>query len=265
MACAITAKKNGIDVGHVEAGIRSGDMKMPEEINRIVTDAITDHFFTTTPEASQYLQSMYAYKKIHFVGNTMIDCLIQNIHKIKKPAFLDDKNKKQYYLLTLHRPSNVDDSIKLTYLLKQIKKLILIDMVIFPVHPRTRAKLDNHINTTPDFLMVDPIGYHEFLYLIKNAKGVITDSGGITEEATFLHIPCLTLRKNTERPETIRLGTNVLIGHDMQKLKNCIETIDQHKWKKGKIPPFWDGKTSERIVEILYKKYKNKEIDEYAH
>ncbi len=254
MACAITAKKLCVDVVHVEAGIRSGDMGMPEEINRIVTDAVCDHFFTTSEIANNQLKKNgIADNRIHFVGNTMIDTLYQNINRIRKPSFWQDYNltDKEYFLITLHRPSNVDDPEKLDAILSAIKEASLDLPIIFPVHPRTRQTMDKFKINDKNILMIDPQGYLEFMYLIKHAKGVITDSGGITEEATVLNIPCLTLRNSTERPETIVLGTNELIGDDLCKLKLYLKKIMDGEWKKGTIPPLWDGKTSDRIIDVL--------------
>jgi UDP-N-acetylglucosamine 2-epimerase (non-hydrolysing) len=261
MACTITAKKLCIDVVHVEAGIRSGDMTMPEEINRIVTDSICDHFFTTSEIANNNLMVQQVGKdRIHFVGNTMIDSLYGNLEKIRKPAFFDDikLSSKEYFMLTLHRPSNVDDPEKLKSILDAVIGSAKSVPVIFAVHPRTKLIL-NQLHVFYDSLqLIDPQGYLEFIYLIKNCKGIITDSGGITEEATVLDIPCLTLRNSTERPETVTMGTNELIGDDMEKLKNCLNQIMNNNWKKGNIPQFWDGKTSGRIVEILFRLYGNK-------
>jgi UDP-N-acetylglucosamine 2-epimerase (non-hydrolysing) len=254
MACSITAKKLCVDVVHVEAGIRSGDMTMPEEINRIVTDSICDHFFTTSEIANNQLRKNgVAEDRIHFVGNTMIDTLYQNIDRIRKPEFWEKYKlkKSEYFLITLHRPSNVDDPEKLDAILSAIKEASSGLPIIFPVHPRTRQTIDKFKINDKNILMIDPQGYLEFMYLIQNAKGVITDSGGITEEATVLNIPCLTLRNSTERPETVVIGTNELIGNDLCKLKVYIKKIMEGEWKKGTIPPFWDGKTSERIIDAL--------------
>ena len=251
MACAITAKKLCVDVVHVEAGIRSGDMTMPEEINRIVTDSICDHFFTTSKIANNQLKKNgVADDRIHFVGNTMIDTLYQNIDRARKPEFWETNSlkKKEYLLITLHRPSNVDDPEKLDKILSAIKEGSSNLPVIFPVHPRTRQTIDKFKINNKNIVMIDPQGYLEFMYLVQNAKAVITDSGGITEEATVLNIPCLTLRNSTERPETVTIGTNELIGDDLCKLKLYLKKIMNGEWKKGTIPPFWDGKTSERII-----------------
>ena len=261
MACTITAKKLCIGVAHVEAGIRSGDLSMPEEINRMVTDSICDHFFTTTELANEQLKKNGIDEhKIHFVGNTMIDTLYQNINRIRKPSFWEEckLKEKNYFLLTLHRPSNVDDPEKLSSILSMISKASENFPIIFPVHPRTKQIIDKFKISEEKIITIDPQGYLEFIFLIKNAKGIITDSGGITEEATVLHVPCLTLRSSTERPETITMGTNELIGDDLLKLKLSIEKIISEDWKKGNIPPLWDGHTSQRIVETLRSIYSDK-------
>lgn len=258
MACSITAKKLCIDVVHVEAGIRSGDMAMPEEINRIVTDSICDHFFTTSTIANQNLKSQQVDEsRIHFVGNTMIDTLTQNLGRLRKPSFLEESNleEQKYFLLTLHRPSNVDDPCKLGSILDAVLDATGEVPIVFPVHPRTRQILNNIKLNNDRLVMIDPQGYLEFIYLVKHAKGIITDSGGITEEATVLNIPCLTLRNSTERPETVTMGTNELIGEDLPKLKTYLAKIIAGDWKKGSIPEFWDGRTSERIVSSLLSIY----------
>jgi UDP-N-acetylglucosamine 2-epimerase (non-hydrolysing) len=194
---------------------------------------------------------------VHFVGNTMIDSLYQNLNKIKQPLFWDHYGllKDNYFLLTLHRPSNVDDPRKLKTILKSIIDSTENYSVVFPVHPRTRSVLNSLELDHDRLITINPQGYLEFIYLIKNTKGIITDSGGITEEATVLGIPCLTLRNSTERPETIQLGTNELIGDDYDKLKTYLNLIIQGRWKSGNIPPLWDGHTSERIVSTLCRLY----------
>ena len=261
MACTITAKKLCIDVVHVEAGIRSGDMTMPEEINRIVTDSICDHYFTTSEHANRNLRANQVDDaRIHFVGTTMIDTLFNNLSRIRKPLFWEEQKlaDKQYFLLTLHRPSNVDDPAKLASILEAIVNATKGYPLVFPVHPRTRQILDK-LNLTSDHLhTIDPQGYLEFIYLVKHAKGIITDSGGITEEATVLDVPCLTMRNSTERPETVEIGTNELIGDDIGKLGRCLEQVVSGQWKKGAIPDYWDGKTSERIVARLQQLYSHR-------
>ncbi|MGZ5191517.1 MAG: non-hydrolyzing UDP-N-acetylglucosamine 2-epimerase, partial [Flavisolibacter sp.] len=251
MACTIAAKKLCIDVVHVEAGIRSGDMTMPEEINRIVTDALCDHYFTTSEQANEHLKRTgTCQEKIHFVGNTMIDTLYQNLDKLKQPSFwcTEKMEKRNYFLLTLHRPSNVDDPNKLKTILESISKSAKDIKIVFPVHPRTKKMLSEISIDEEKFVLTEPMGYQQFIYLVKNSKAVITDSGGITEEATVLGVPCLTLRNSTERPETVTMGTNELIGDDLGKLKRCLKDVLEGRWKIGNIPPLWDGKTSERII-----------------
>ncbi|WP_336515911.1 non-hydrolyzing UDP-N-acetylglucosamine 2-epimerase [Pollutibacter soli] len=260
MACTITAKKLCIDAVHVEAGIRSGDMTMPEEINRIVTDSITDHFFTTSEVANENLRKNgVAESAIHFVGNTMIDTLYQHLDHLKQPECWASENLevKSYYLVTLHRPANVDDPANLKRLLDSIISGTGNSKILFPVHPRTRKILEGLNYQHERLIQIDPQGYLEFIFLVKNAKAVITDSGGITEEATVLGIPCMTLRDSTERPETITIGTNELVGTDPRKLAPYLEKVRTNQWKKGGIPELWDGKTSERIVNILVKLYSN--------
>ena len=254
MACTLTAKKLNIDVVHVESGIRSGDKSMPEEINRILTDSICDHHFTTTLTANDnLLLNNVSIDTIHFVGNTMIDTLLSNLTRIRKPDFWDTFNlhKNNYFLLTLHRPSNVDNPEKLTKLFESIVKSCKGVPIIFPVHPRTKKIIEsNHINTT-HLILIDPQAYLEFIYLVKFSKGIITDSGGITEEATLLNIPCITLRNSTERPETVTQGTNILVGDDLNQLEFCLNDIIAGNWKKATIPELWDGQSANRIVEKL--------------
>ena len=256
MACAIVAQKMQTKVAHVEAGIRSYDWSMPEEINRLVTDAITNYFFTTSEIANANLISNgVKEEQIYFVGNTMIDTLIKNKHKFKAPDFWNSFGliKKKYVVITLHRPANVDDQNNLKKILIEIIEHTQDLPIIFPVHPRT-AKILNEIGINDKRLhLVDPQSYLEFNYLVENSKFVITDSGGITEETTVLGIPCVTLRNNTERPETVTIGTNELIGTDPKKIKPTLEKIFNNEWKKGNIPPLWDGKSAKRIIENLLK------------
>ncbi|TDO26922.1 non-hydrolyzing UDP-N-acetylglucosamine 2-epimerase [Sediminibacterium goheungense] len=260
LACSIVAKKLNIDVVHVEAGIRSYDMSMPEEINRMVTDAIADHFFTTSDVANQNLRkSGVAEDRIHFVGNTMIDTLLRQSPNFKQPSIWDDAGLKkgEYFVLTLHRPANVDAEQKLKELLDTIIEGAKGLPIIFPVHPRTAKNLQSLGIQTHHLFMTDPMSYLEFNYLVKYAKAVITDSGGITEETTVLNVPCMTLRNNTERPETVTIGTNELLGTDPSNLPPAFDRLFNGEWKKGDIPELWDGKTGERIVTILDQLYNN--------
>jgi UDP-N-acetylglucosamine 2-epimerase (non-hydrolysing) len=254
MACAITAQKLGIPVAHVEAGIRSGDWSMPEEINRMLTDSITNYFFTTGEYANENLKkSGVGSDRIFFVGNTMIDTLLANIHRFRQPNFWGDYSltEKEYVVLTMHRPSNVD----LGSSLKQKLKVISVGTrglpIIFPVHPRTANVLDDLNDLPNEIHLVDPQSYLEFNYLVQNSKAVITDSGGITEETTVMGVPCITLRDSTERPETVTIGTNELIGADLGNIKPALDRLFAGEWKKGSIPEKWDGKAGERIVSHL--------------
>jgi UDP-N-acetylglucosamine 2-epimerase (non-hydrolysing) len=254
MACAIVARKLGVPVAHVEGGIRSGDWTMPEEINRVVTDSITNWFFTTSETANDNLRKAgVADDRIFFVGNTMIDTLLKNVPRLRPPVCWHTLKLEpgQFFVVTLHRPANVDGEQQLLRLLHAIADGTEGVPVVFPVHPRTAKNLREAGNKLPSMHYVDPLGYLEFNYLVKHAKGVITDSGGITEETTVLGVPCLTLRDNTERPETITIGTNELVGTDPSKLPPALARLMAGQWKKGAIPPLWDGKTAQRIVACL--------------
>ena len=254
MACSIVAVKMGIKVAHVEAGIRSNDWSMPEEINRIVTDSITSYFFTTSKTANNNLiMQGVSSEKIFFVGNTMIDTLEKYKSKLIKPDFWDSKNleENKYLLLTIHRPSNVDDDEKIKGYLEQILQNSNDFLVVFPVHPRTKKAIDRLEIAHKNLYLVEPMGYLQFNYLVKNAKAVITDSGGITEETTVLGVPCITLRDNTERPETVMIGTNELIGTDPNAIKPVLEKLFSGNWKRGSIPELWDGRAAERIIDII--------------
>jgi UDP-N-acetylglucosamine 2-epimerase (non-hydrolysing) len=254
MACAITAQKLHIKVAHVEAGIRSNDWSMPEEINRLVTDAITNYFFTTSEVANQTLRaSGYADDQIFFVGNCMIDTLLVNRPRFVQPIIWDELElkEKEYFMMTLHRPANVDEGTKLKALMDEIINNTQDISLVFPVHPRTKEML-NELGIEHERLhMVDPMSYLEFNYLVERSFAVITDSGGITEETTVMGVPCFTLRDNTERPETITVGTNELIGTDPKNIAPAMKTLFAGEWKKGGIPELWDGKTAQRIVEKL--------------
>ncbi len=254
MACAITAQKVRVPVAHVEAGIRSWDWSMPEEINRMVTDSITNYFFTTSEYANENLKkSGVGSDRIFFVGNTMIDTLLANIHRLRQPSFWGDYSltEKEYIVLTMHRPSNVDVGRSLMQKLKAIAVGTRGLPIIFPVHPRT-AKVLEDMDDLPDSIhLVEPQSYLEFNYLVKNSKAVITDSGGITEETTVLGVPCITLRDTTERPETVSVGTNDLVGTDPKAIEPALKRLFEGKWKKGSIPAKWDGKAGERVVSHL--------------
>jgi len=256
MACAIVAQKSNVKVAHVEAGIRSGDLTMPEEINRMVTDSISNYFFTTTTLAGANLKKIGINdENIFWVGNTMIDTLFKHKKRFRKPKVWSQLNlsKGNYLVMTLHRPANVDEEENFKSLISEIINHSQNIPIIFPVHPRT-AKILNNMEIRHDRLYtIDPLGYLEFNYLVQKSKAVITDSGGITEETTVMGIPCITLRDNTERPETVSLGTNELIGTNPSAIKPVMEKLFLGKWKRGSIPELWDGKTAERIVSSLIK------------
>ena len=256
MACAIVAKKLNIKVAHVEAGIRSGDMTMPEEINRIVTDSITDYFFTTSKSASEnLLKNGVDASNVHFVGNVMIDTLYQNLDRISAPSFWKEFKLQtgNYIILTLHRPSNVDEEKSLINLLEGIDKMVGDKKIIFPIHPRTKAILGETNLNLKNILFVEPQSYLNFMYLIKNSFAVITDSGGISEETTVLGIPCFTMRTTTERPETIEIGTNNLVGISIENLEKAYKKLKDTDFHQHRIPELWDGKASERIIAVLLK------------
>lgn len=254
MSCSIAARKLGVPVAHVEGGIRSGDWTMPEEINRVVTDSIANWFFTTSETADANLRrSGITDDRIFFVGNTMIDTLLKQMPRLRPPAFWEALGLEpgKYFVVTLHRPANVDGEQQLLRLLHTIAEGTRGLPVVFPVHPRTAKNLRELKSEVPELHCVDPQGYLEFIYLVKHAWGVITDSGGITEETTVMGVPCLTLRDNTERPETVTVGTNELIGTDPAKLVPALARLMAGQWKKGAIPEKWDGKAAARIVEHL--------------
>ncbi|MBN4046405.1 UDP-N-acetylglucosamine 2-epimerase (non-hydrolyzing) [bacterium AH-315-P15] len=254
MACAIAAQKLHVPVAHVEGGIRSGDWTMPEEINRMVTDAITNWFFTTSAVANTNLRNAgISDDRIFFVGNTMIDTLLHHRAEFRKPRFFDEMslNPNGYFVVTLHRPTNVDGGDRFARLLVDIAEGARGLPVIFPVHPRTTKTLPDFNKIPGNVRLIDPQPYLEFNYLVENAKAVITDSGGITEETTVMGIPCVTLRDTTERPETVTIGTNEVIGTNPVALADALDRLFAGQWKRGAIPDKWDGKTAPRIVAAL--------------
>lgn len=268
MACTLVAKKLCIPVAHVEAGLRSYDQKMPEEINRLVTDCLADVLFTTSQDADKNLRKEgVPASKIHFVGNVMIDTLLSNLKKAEYSKILHELNikMKSYALVTLHRPSNVDDKVSLMKVMQAIEAIQKDIKVVFPVHPRTMKNIRKYLAkkqraVLKNVIFIDPLGYFDFMHLMKNAKLVVTDSGGIQEETSVLGIPCLTARENTERPITISQGTNILVGTNPGKIVNAARRVIQGKNKKGSCPKFWDGKAAVRIVKVLYKLHRTKEL-----
>ncbi len=262
IACTLTAVKFFIPVAHIEAGLRSFDRTMPEEINRILTDSISDYLFTTCHDANKnLLKEGISKDKIHFVGNVMIDTLLKHIKKASHSGILKKLNlqPKDYAALTLHRPSNVDDKKVFVRILDAFGEIQKKIKIVFPIHPRTKKRieefgLNNKIRKMKNFKIVDALGYLDFLKLMSESKFVLTDSGGIQEETTILKIPCITLRETTERPITVTEGTNIIVGSNKEKIIKESLKIIKGKEKKGKIPKFWDGKAAERIANILLSK-----------
>lgn len=264
IACALVATKKGIPVIHVEAGLRSFDRAMPEEINRVLTDQISDMLFTTEPSGrDNLLREGVADKRIHFVGNVMIDTLRHNLARAiststivsdaGRPGFVNDE--KKYAVVTMHRPSNVDDEVILGSLINTVLTISKQLPVILPLHPRTKAMIEKFgygkLLDTPDILLLPPMGYLEMLGLMKDAKVVLTDSGGIQEETTALGVPCITLRNNTERPITVDEGTNTIAGQDSQTILTIFNDVMRNGGKGGRIPQYWDGHASNRIADVI--------------
>jgi UDP-N-acetylglucosamine 2-epimerase (non-hydrolysing) len=251
IACALTAKKLGVRVAHIEAGLRSRDMSMPEEINRICTDAISDLLFTTDTNANQNLEKEgVASEKIHFVGNTMIDTLLQHIGDASGLPLPDGAAPGSYAVLTLHRPANVDSPERLAVLFEAINAIAGRIPIVFPVHPRTAPKLEAQ-TLHSGIRITEPMSYVPFLGLIARSRMVLTDSGGIQEETTVLGVPCLTMRPNTERPITCEVGTNCLVGTDPRKILEGATAVLNGNSRPGGIPEKWDGRAAERIVDVL--------------
>ncbi len=279
LACALVASKieypnpeSGIRnphlpprpwVAHVEAGLRSFDRTMPEEINRVLTDALSNFLFITEEDALENLENEgISREKIYFVGNVMIDTLLTNLKKAENLKTFPFQNgfhkeiRNGYALVTLHRPNNVDRAEELVHLIGCLKPIAARVPIIFPLHPRTKSNLERFgiyrsLEKTDGIMLTEPLGYLEFLRLLKSARLVLTDSGGIQEETTFLRVPCLTLRENTERPITLSVGTNYLVGSNPEKILETAFAILDGKGKRGEIPALWDGKAGQRIVEIL--------------
>jgi UDP-N-acetylglucosamine 2-epimerase (non-hydrolysing) len=266
LACSVTAKKLNIKVAHVESGLRSFDMTMPEEINRIVTDSISDYLFVSEKSGIENLKREGKNKKqVFFVGNVMIDTLFYGLQKLEikklRKSEVRKNTEKPYAVVTLHRPSNVDDRDKLKDILFALKEISKDMNIYFPIHPRTEKNINdfnlNYLLEDSNIKVTPPLSYLEFLALWKDAVLVLTDSGGIQEETTVLGIPCFTIRENTERPITIKKGTNILVGTTGKRILKAYKKFKKGKRKKGKVPKFWDGKTAERIVKILLRPTKN--------
>lgn len=265
IACALTAVKLGVPVAHIEAGLRSFDRSMPEEINRILTDAISDYLFTTEPSAEQNLLCEgIPQKKIFFTGNCMIDTLLKNREKARSSKLLEQTGleRKSYALLTLHRPSNVDVRETFEGILSALQRILDHAPILYPVHPRTRKQIDEYRlaehfpflkgeSCANKFIMIDPLGYLDFLNAMAEARLVLTDSGGIQEETTVLGIPCVTIRENTERPVTVEQGTNVLAGTSPARIVECALHVLKGQTFPSRTPEKWDGKAAQRIAEII--------------
>lgn len=257
IACGLVAVKLGVKLIHVEAGLRSFDRTMPEEINRLLTDAISDLMFCSEAAGVENLRREgVPEERIQLAGNVMIDTLLRNKAVADRSAIVSDLGltPKRYAVLTLHRPSNVDDPAVLSRLMAVLDRIAERLPIVFPMHPRTRSKLDALGGPRPDparWKLIEPQGYLEFLKLMGEAKLVLTDSGGIQEETTILGVPCVTLRDNTERPVTVEMGTNRLTGTDPGRILAAVDDILAGRWKTGSIPPLWDGRAAERMVHFL--------------
>lgn len=266
LAASLVVAKCNIPLAHVEAGLRSGDRFMPEELNRILVDQLADFLFVTEQSGIDNLKKEgISEDKIFFVGNVMIDTLITHLKKARKSDILNRFNlsKNNYALITLHRPSNSDNREVLTDILYAIKEISSDLKILFPIHPRTKKRIEDFgliklIENQPGFLIIEPLGYFDFLKAMENARVVITDSGGIQEETTILGVPCLTLRNNTERPVTIQYGTNKLVGIEGKNLIRSFRTLYKNRNSSNERPPLWDGKAASRIIDILELKIRGK-------
>ncbi len=259
MAAAIAAAKLNISVAHVEAGLRSFDRRMPEEINRLVTDSISDLLLCSEPAGAENLKNEgHDSSRIHLVGNVMIDTLMTQVEQAKSRPTLGELSLQPgaYGVVTLHRPSNVDAPHTLRALLEVLVDVSKSMPLVFPIHPRTRARIDHHqlqslISDAPNLRLLDPLGYNDFLCLTSQAKVIVTDSGGLQEESTALGVPCLTMRENTERPITCDEGTSTLIGNSAEKLRHHLSAVLSGDYKKGSCPELWDGRAACRIASVL--------------
>ncbi len=259
VACSMVAVKLGIEVAHVEAGLRSFDRSMPEEINRLLTDTISDFLFVTEQSGLDNLRKEgIPDDKVHFVGHVMIDSLVYFAQKAEESNIMENLKveDKNYALVTLHRPSNVDNKENFLNLLDAFEEIEKSIKIVFPIHPRSRKMintfgLQTKIAAMKNLMLLEPLGYLDFMKLMHHAKLLLTDSGGIQEETTYLGIPCITMRENTERPVTVDIGTNTLVGSNTELIKKEVKNILDGKGKKGQIPKLWDGKAAERIVKII--------------
>jgi UDP-N-acetylglucosamine 2-epimerase (non-hydrolysing) len=254
LACALVCAKLGVHVAHVEAGLRSWDRSMPEEINRLLTDQICDLLFTPSKDADANLsREGIAEQKIHFVGNVMIDTLVKMLPKAQERPILGDLGleKGGFMLVTLHRPANVDQPETLAQILSALETIAQEFPVVFPVHPRTRKNMQSFEMQAEGVNFLEPLGYLDFLALTNSARLVLTDSGGIQEETTYLGVPCLTVRPNTERPVTVEIGTNRLVASQRESILEAVKDLFSGHVRKGVCPPLWDGKASERIVKVM--------------
>lgn len=257
LAAGLVANKMNIPLAHLESGLRSNDRKMPEELNRILVDEMAQYLFVTEPSGLKNIESENLKGKSYFVGNTMIDTICKFENEIEASDILKDLNVEgNYILLTIHRPSNVDRIEDLTRVHDLINTLSSKNKLVFPIHPRTKDKLEKYnllsrLTNNENIILVDPLGYFEFQHLIKHCQLIITDSGGIQEESTFRQIPCLTLRKNTERPITITEGSNELVEFNIPQIAEKVNEITGGNFKQGKIPQLWDGKATDRIMKII--------------
>lgn len=262
LAGALTAVKIGVPVAHVEAGLRSFDRSMPEEINRLLTDALAELLFVTEPSGrANLLEEGIDEEKIFLVGNVMIDTLVANLEKIRAARVLERLGLEpgKYATLTLHRPSNVDVEHNFRSILRALEAIQKDLPVVFPVHPRTARSIEKLglggcLERMPALRLTSPLGYPDFLKLVSESKLVLTDSGGLQEETTFLGIPCLTLRENTERPITTEIGTNVVVGTATGKILAAYAEVAANRFKKGKVPAYWDGQAAERTIAIVLRK-----------
>ena len=258
-AAALTANKMGIKIAHLESGLRSNDKSMPEEHNRVLTDAITDYFFVTEQSGYDHLVHEHKNKsQIFFVGNTMIDTLVAFEKDIDASPILDNLSltPKKFVLMTMHRPATVDDELGLKKLAALIEEVSNTMKIVFPVHPRTLKNMDNFglgkkFRSNKNLILTEPLDYFSFQKLVKQSTFILTDSGGIQEESTYLQVPCLTLRPNTERPVTVTVGSNELVPFDIPTIINYMEQILNGTYKRGAIPPLWDGKTTKRVLEVI--------------